>query len=236
MLLFLAFIFPLGIYCLILGALNRRDRPLLVSGRWDFAGVLFAASGFLLFVGPAMLTALHERWRYYWLLGQAGNGEGLSGFAFYLWLAVWFLYYVVVVAGAAWMLDRRRRITAVYNVDLAVLEVALARVLERLGVSWRRAGNHFYLKPETVVADSSEASVLEVESFPALCHATLRWQAVDEPSRQAIELELDKVLAGMPAPYNPAAGWFLSLGASILLVTLMGIGVVIAVKLRLIRG
>src|SRR5262249_39732881 len=141
----------------------------------------------------------------------------------------------VVVAGAAWMLDRRRQITAIYNVDVAVLEVALARVLERLGLDWRRAGSHYYLQPHKGVVEGGAASLLEVESFPSLCNATLRWHGVDEPSRQAIELELDKVLAGMPAAHNPAAGWFLSIGASILLVVLMGFAFVIAVTLRLIR-
>ena len=47
----LAFVI-LAIYLLILGAINRRQHPLMVYGPWDFAGVLFAASGFLLFGGP----------------------------------------------------------------------------------------------------------------------------------------------------------------------------------------
>ena len=35
LILFLAFLFPVAIYFLILGAINRRDRPLMVSGAWD---------------------------------------------------------------------------------------------------------------------------------------------------------------------------------------------------------
>jgi hypothetical protein len=231
LLLFLAFILPVGIYCLILGMLNRRDRPVLVSGPWDFAGVLFAASGFLLFVGPAVLTSLHERWRYYWLMGHPGQGEGLSGAAYFLWLALWFLYYVGVILGAGWMLSRRREITAVYNVDQALLEVGLSRVLERLGLDWRRNGNHFIL-----TSQSGNGSALEVEGFPPLRHATLRWHGVDEPSRQAIELELEKVLAGMSNDDLSIAGWFMSLGVSIMFVTLAGVTFLIIVNWRRIRG
>ena len=56
----LVFLFPLAIYCLIVSLLNRRPRPVMVSGTWDFAGVLFAVSGFLLLGGPVMLTSLSE--------------------------------------------------------------------------------------------------------------------------------------------------------------------------------
>jgi hypothetical protein len=233
-LLVLAFIFPLGIYCLILGALNRRERPLLVSGRWDFAGVLFATSGFLLFVGPAVLRSLYERWRFHWLLGVTGDADRDGGVGYSLWLATWYVYYVAVIAGSAWMLKRRGEFTAVYNLDRAVLEVALARVLERLGVSWRRAGNHFFLKPETLVPPVGDSPALEIETFAALNHATLRWHGVDEPSRQGIERELDQVLAGMPPSGNSVGGWFISLGASILFVAFAGAAFVILLKMRII--
>jgi hypothetical protein len=230
----LALSFPLGIYCLILGALNRRERPLLVSGPWDFAGVLLAVSGFLLFVGPAVLSSLYERWRLTWVTGQAGD-EGPSGISYSLWVSLWYVYYVAVVAAALWMLKRRREITAVYNIEVATLEVALARVMERLGRDWRRAGNYFILKPQALAADNGDASALELESFPALHHATLRWRGVDEPSRQAIERELANVLDGMPTTPNPAAGWFYSIGASLMLVTLAGAAYLILINLRLLH-
>jgi hypothetical protein len=232
LLLFLAFIFPIGIYCLILGALNRWDRPVLVSGPWDFAGVLFAASGVLLVVVPfGILRSLHERWSYNWVLGPAGQCEGMASATYYFWLALWFLYYAGVILCAAWMLKRRRGITAVYNVDYAVLEVGLSRVLERLGLGWRRTGNYFLLNPA-----ASNGLALELESFPPLRHATLRWHGVDDAFRQAIEKELETVLAGMPTTENSVGGWFLSLGASVMLVTLAGVAFMVFVNWRRIRG
>jgi hypothetical protein len=234
LLLFLAFIFPLGIYCLILGLINRRERPLLVSGPWDFAGVLFAVSGFLLFIGPAVLSSLYEHFRLSWVVGQAGT-EGPSGVSYYLWVSLWYVYYIGVVAMALWMLKQRREITALYNVDAATLEVALARVLERLGRGWRRNGNYFILKPQALAAEPGDASALELESFAVLHHVTLRWHSMDEPSRQAIERELADVLAGMPSTPNPAAGWFFSVGASLMLVTLAGMAYIAWIYLRLLR-
>jgi hypothetical protein len=216
LLLFLLFLFPLAVYCLILGIINRRDRPLLVAGAWDFAGVLFAASGFLIFVGPAVLSAMHEKWRYYWLMGDSNAPAEAS---YYLWLAVWYLYYAGVAGWAAFMLWRRKSSTAIYNIDVATLEVALARVLERLGLSWVRQGNHYYLKPGTGAADAAE---LELETFSALSHATLRWHMVEQPQRQEIERELKSVLAASPGHENLAASWFLTVAAVLLLVTLAG--------------
>src|SRR4051812_39089865 len=38
-LILLAFLLPLGVYLIVLGALNRRRHPVLVSGTWDFIGL-----------------------------------------------------------------------------------------------------------------------------------------------------------------------------------------------------
>src|SRR5437016_2779703 len=69
-LIFVVFLLPLAVYLLLLGHINRQPRPVVVSGTWDFIGVLFAGSGFLLFGGPAILTSLGESWRMFWLLGE----------------------------------------------------------------------------------------------------------------------------------------------------------------------
>ncbi len=142
-LLLLAFLLPLAFYLLVLGVLNRRPHPLLVSGVWDFIGLLFAASGFLLFGGPGILGGLNERWRMYWLLGQppGGGGPSESGWQFWVFLSV--LYFVLVVTGSAYLLFRRRHLTAIYNVDPAAAEEALAEVCQGLGVQPVRSGNLF---------------------------------------------------------------------------------------------
>jgi hypothetical protein len=228
--LFLLFIFPLGIYCLILGVLNRRDRPLLVSGPWDFAGVLFAASGFLLFVGPAVLSSLHERWRYYWMFGDTSTGEEMNSLAHYSWLAAWYLYYVIVVGGAAFLLRQRRCLTAIYNITFTDLEIAFARVFERLDIGWTRQGNHYLLKAAT-----GYSAELELEPAATFHHATLHWHDVQPAIRQEIERELEKVLAGMPTPTNYAASWFLSLASLFIFITLLGVLLIILISFRIIR-
>src|SRR5260370_14843850 len=88
-LIFLAFVTPLAVYCLVLSVINRRRHPVIVAGSWDFAGVLFAASGFLLLGGRAILTGLYEQCRLPWLLGQTRSLQGLGAkwtFLTTLWL------------------------------------------------------------------------------------------------------------------------------------------------------
>lgn len=138
---FLAFLLPLAVYLLVLGMINRRQHPYLVSGIWDFLGILLAASGPLLFGGPAVLSSQSERWRTFWLLGRWG-GEGPEGLR-QLWMILAALYFVVVVAGAGILLWRQRRLTSIYNATEEMVEQALRRVCERLGASPVRSGNLF---------------------------------------------------------------------------------------------
>src|SRR6266849_3966820 len=144
-LIFLAFVVPLAIYSLILAHLNRSRHPIMVSGSWDFVGILFAASGFLLLGGPAILTGLHEQWRLSWLLGQT---RFLNGFGenWYFWLGLWALYFVLVVSGAVFLLRRRRNQSSVYNVQPVMLDKILVQVLDQLGMDWQRGrGGHFVI-------------------------------------------------------------------------------------------
>jgi hypothetical protein len=142
-LILLAFFFPLALYLLVLGAINRRDRPLVVWGVWDFLGILFAASGFLLFVGPAVLSSLNERWRMYWLFGQHDQRSAGSEGGWEFWIFLSLLYFVTVAAGSVFLLWRQRRLTSIYNVDGSQVERALEQVCEALRVEPVRSGDLF---------------------------------------------------------------------------------------------
>jgi hypothetical protein len=240
---FLAFLFPLAVYFLILGLINRRRHPLLVPGTWDLVGLLFAASGFLLFGGPRILNTLHERWQISWLLSQrrAAPGAGVEGFSFWLFLSL--LYFVAVVGGTAVLLWQRRNQVAIYNIEPAVLDEALELVLDRLGLSWSRSGHQVYVgfaaspanpgrKVEAEVPDeikpapfasagemAGSAARLELDPSPRLYHVTLRFSDVDPPLRQGIERGLGQVLSQVRTRSNPVGGWLLALAFLLLSLT-----------------
>jgi hypothetical protein len=131
-LIFLAFFVPVAIYLLFLSYLNRSLHPVMVSGPWDFAGVLFATSGFLLLGGPAILTGLYEQWRLSWLLGQTRFLHGF-GDQWYAWLAIWGVYFLVVLGGSVVFMWRRRHLTFVYNIELPIFETVLQQAIDGLG-------------------------------------------------------------------------------------------------------
>lgn len=150
---FVAFLVPLALYLLLIGWINRQPRPLLVSGTLDFIGILFAASGFLLVGGPAVLSSLNERWRMFWILGEGGRAlwmfgessgisEGLDG-ARQLWVFLAALYFFVVIVICGWVLWGRRATTAIYNVEPAVAESAIIEACGHLGLTPIRSGNLF---------------------------------------------------------------------------------------------
>jgi hypothetical protein len=166
--LLLAFLFPVTIYLLVLGVIHRRRAPLLVAGTWDFAGVLFAASGFLLIGGPVILTVLNERWRFNFFLGHEHPGDGDE--SWHVWTAVWSLYFLVVALGSGLLIWLRRNTTSIYNVEPRLLELGLVQVLDALGWKWVRSGMRFYLTGPVGVSERGEAisSVMQAaQRFPS---------------------------------------------------------------------
>src|SRR5215510_11246226 len=90
-------LFPIAVYCLTLSSINRRSEPLLVRGVADFAGVLFAASGMVLWTVPAILVTLHER-------SFADEAKRSFHELLQQWWAIWAAYFVVVVCGSLFLL------------------------------------------------------------------------------------------------------------------------------------
>ena len=138
-----AFLLPLSLYFLALSWVNRQPRPVVVAGTWDFVGLLFAASGFLLVGGPAVLSSFNDRWRRIWLLGESSSlPDSLDGYReFWMLLAV--TYFLVVVVGSGVVLARRRRLTCIYNVEPVDVESALGEACKQLGIAPIRSGNLF---------------------------------------------------------------------------------------------
>ena len=254
---FVVFLVPLGLYLLLLGHLNRQSRPVFVSGPMDFVGVLFAASGFLLFGGPAILTSLNESWRSFWLMGDVSRDSLLAQWRFWVFLSA--LYFLVVVIGSGFVLYRRRQMTSIYNVEPAQVESALDDVCKHYALSPIRSGNVYVFgpgleeppvpSPEGIQAPhavagmtqklarldrppnladefAGQTAVLELESFRAMRHVTLRWDPADSPLRAVIEQELERRLGEAGAPYHETSIWlsmagYLVLGTSLFAAALL---------------
>jgi hypothetical protein len=141
-LIFVVFLLPLGLYLLVLAHINRQPRPVFVAGTWDFVGVLFAASGFLLFGGPAILTSLNEHWRMFWLVGEGVNRDALTA-QWHFWLSLSLLYFALVVGGSAMAFLQQRRLTSIYNTDADTVGGTLEVICEQFGLEPIRSGDVF---------------------------------------------------------------------------------------------
>jgi hypothetical protein len=138
-LILLAFLFPVAVYLLVLGRVNRRRTPLRVSGVWDFVGLLGALSGFLLVGGPAVLSSLSSpNWRSFWVTGQPPQEQGWP-----LWVVLAAAYFVVVAGGTAFLFWYQRHLTAIYNVEPGALERLLGQICRDLGLTPVRSSNLF---------------------------------------------------------------------------------------------
>jgi hypothetical protein len=142
---FLAFLFPVAVYFLVLAVLNCRRHPTMIGGAWDFVGALFAVSGFLLVGGPWILTGLNAQWRNSLMQGRAGALTAQSSEWWSFWIMIWTIYFLLVVVGVAVLLWRRRRVTVIYNAEPALIEEALARTLDRLGLEGALVGNRLFI-------------------------------------------------------------------------------------------
>ncbi len=141
----LLLLFPIAAYCVVLAILNRRPQPALVAGSWDFLGLLFAASGLLLYTGPKLVSRYFQQEANGLPFEEGGPSPDAAGALAAWWLLAWAAYYAVVVGGAAFLVWWRRDKTVVYNIAAADLDRALAQTFARLGVDGTRSGNRFYL-------------------------------------------------------------------------------------------
>jgi hypothetical protein len=230
----LIFPFPLAVHCLFLTLLNRRPHPVVVAGVWDFAEVLFALSGFLLFGGPSILGGFSERYREYLLYGGLRQTPRLTDAVSHVWVAVWVGYFVIVVAVAGFFLWRRRRATSVYNVEPEAFHECLAAVLDGLKLEWVRNGDRVFIGAPAAGAEAERpwsaarhGLVLQLDVFPAMRHVSLWWPADAGPLRSEIEGRLASAFAEVRTHGNPVGGWLLSIAGclfSVMFFTVAAVG------------
>lgn len=225
---FLISLFPLGIYLLVLANVNRRHRPLLLSGVADALFLSFGLSGIFLWFGPAILGAFYERG----LLAapSEGNRRFEQIWSLYPWL--WGGYYVLVVAGQALMILSRRDKTVVYNVDFPALQHLVADALAQQGCRVSNRG-------AVIVFESADrpgtTGAVDVEAFAPLRNATLHWHTHDLALRRAVEHAISARLDDAATETNPSVAWLLSISGILFGLVIIGAVMMIAVKLLIGR-
>ena len=180
-----------------------------MGGTWEFAGVLFALSGFLLVGGPALLGSFDEQTRGL-VARRGGQPRRPTPITGYLDRRSRLLLRRRSRRSGVFLLWRRR-LTSVYNVDARALFTALEQTL-RPGPTLRRIGDSFLIggararqrpaarrfkrpnppRPGQPLPTSRPRPehTLHVDAFPVMRHVTLRWEPADSPVRREVEQEL----------------------------------------------
>jgi hypothetical protein len=192
---------PLALYFFWLAQVTRGEHPKVLSGTWDFAGLLLGLSGFIVFGGGLILTLFQSNFRYW----MRGNFEALRA----VWIqerVTWMLlvsFYLLVVASVAGLtLAARRRSVVVYNIEPAAFEVLLGEVFDHLGRTVERRGRVW----------ASGAPLCELDTYEAGHTVTLRWVSDDVRLFEAVERQLRAALATQTAGENPASRWLTAAG------------------------
>lgn len=248
--LLLAFLVPVAVYCLILALINRRERPLVVSGVWDGVGLLFASSGFFLVTVPGILGTLYFKGlNALTVEGEAPTGAATLGELLAHQWGILALYYGGVVLLALLVLWARRNKVVVYNVEPEVMERGLERAAARLGLVPRRAGDRLLLTPAPAGENElptdagrppptfapAHAAELRLDAFPAMCNVTLHWVAGDERLRADLEGRLAKELKQSRTYDNPAGGWFLGVAGGLFGLTFLVLVLLVLASLLPLR-
>lgn len=225
----LLFLFPIATYLMILASINRRDKPTLVTGFWDTMGLLLAASGALLAVGPAILTQFLWNALPAWPVDNQTPAEMWDAFWRQMWL--WLgLYYGVVLLGGLAILLWRTRTTVIYNVDIDRFAGVFAETLDGLGLVAARTGRWLFITsaaPQTggFAPDAARPTLaqVQIETFPAMCNVSMRWREKAQGSRRQIEDSLRKKLVTARVFDNPSANWLMAAGGVLFGLIFLGV-------------
>jgi len=192
---------PLALYLFRLGMLTRRERPTLVSGPWDFVGLVLGLSGFILFGGGLVLSLFQSNFRY-WMRGNFESLRAAWGQERVTWALLTLLYLVAVIGWIVLTLAARRRSLVVYNVEPAAFEATLTEVFEQLNRPVERRGNLWV----------GGLPLFELDRFDRGRTVTLRWVSEDLLLFQEVERLLREALRTLTTGDNPSSRW-LSAGA-----------------------
>lgn len=202
---------PVAFYLCWLATVNRRERPTVVNGAWDFAGVLAALSGFLLVGGMILLAVVLNDPRLF-TRGSFQQLQGIFEQQWQYWILVFVGYTSLIGLLALTGIRRRAKWLSVYNVDADTAEDAIEQSLKQAALSATRYGNVW----------SDQRKLVQMAPFHGTRHVTIHILVPHSEQRDEIERHLRLHFRLSPSPENPAASWISALaGGSVLTVVLL---------------
>jgi hypothetical protein len=190
---------PLSLYLTWLGAVNRRNRPTVMAGTWDFVALIAGLSGFLIFGGGMLLALLQSSIRALFsgnfaAFHLAWEAEHLA------WMVIALVYFLSVAGLVFFSLRSRIHSLSVYNMNRDQMELVIETTLAEMGLSATRFGNVW----------AQDHGIVSLDTFPGFRHATVRFLVSDERLREELERALRLRLSTVFMMPNPIAVWITS--------------------------
>jgi hypothetical protein len=190
---------PVSFYLCWLAGVNRREKPTVVSGTWDFAAVLLALAGFLVVGGVLLLSLVSNNGQ----LFTGGNVDRLRVVfeeQWVTWLMILIGYAALIGVAATAGARGRKHWLAVYNLDADAAERVVELALERSGLTARRQGDLW----------ADDRRLVEAKTFHGTGHTTIRVLCPHDRQREEITRHLRSELSAAETGPGPAAPWFTS--------------------------
>ncbi|MCU0704733.1 MAG: hypothetical protein MUF18_12215 [Fimbriiglobus sp.] len=210
---------PASFYLCWLSSVNRREKPTVVAGAWDFAAVLGAVSGFLIVGGVLLLSVASSDGR----LFTGGNIDRLKIVfeeQWRNWLMMLVGYVTLLGLAVTFGIKGRARWLAVYNLDADNAGRMIAAALERSGLDAQRKGN-LWREP-----GGNGHRLVEAVTFHGTAHTTIRLLCPHERQREEIERHLRGELEAAETGPGPAASWFTSVAVGSVLLVVGCVGLI----------
>jgi hypothetical protein len=197
---------PVAMYFLWLAFVTRRQQPTLLSGPWDFVGLVAGLSGFILFGGGLVLSLFQSNFRY-WMRGNFESLRAAWGQEKVTWILLALLYLMMVIGWIALTIAARRRSLVIYNIEPSTFEATLAEVFDQINRPVERRGNLWICG----------VPLCELDRFVGGQTVTLRWLSDDRRLFQDVERLLREALRHVMAADNPTSRWLMasSVGAGL---------------------
>lgn len=186
---------PLTGYLGWLSRINRKDKPTVCNGSWDFIWLICGLSGFLLFGGTLLLSMLHSQ-----TVVLIANNWQQAQTAMMTQGSYWYLtalgYFICLVSLVGFGVLGRADSLSVYNIDQQEAEGPISQTLAELGLQAQLKG-HWWV-------NAKGERLVGLQPFNGLRHVTIMTDGLDESTADQLLRAIADKITPLHTGHNPS--------------------------------
>ncbi len=192
---------PTSLYLRVLAAMSRRPHPVVVTGSWDFAGMVAGLYGWIICGGCVWLMVYDRHW-----ISLLGGDFAAIRAAWTMrgttWTMLVLLYHLVVGVWIAVVSAYRHRSWTIYNIAPHTATEVVENALHDAGWAVMRRGESWWV---------NDKAISTCQVYPASGTAVVIWHLRDPVQHKEFERYLRQRAATAPPAGNvPAYPWLMA--------------------------